>query len=188
MNYKITYKQFILAATISVVSAATTQSLAGEDDFTQPITVDSKSQFVDGKNKSSIFSGNVNITQGSLVIDADEVEVDASLGEGKEIFIARGTPAKYSQELDDKQRVIATAEEIRYNVSKKMISLSGAAELQREASSVSGSSIVYDMVNEQLLAESNDGNDTRVTTVFRPEAIKDITDGENSGQDNKGTP
>lgn len=185
MNYKITYKQFILAAAISFIS---TQNSAGEDDFTQPITVDSKSQFVDGKNKSSIFKGNVNITQGSLVIDADEVEVDASLGEGKEVFIARGTPAKYSQELDDNQRVIATAEEIRYNVSEKMISLSGDAELQREANSVSGNSIVYDMVNEQLLAESREGTDTRVTTVFRPETIKDITDDESAKLDNKDKP
>lgn len=186
MNYKITYKQFILAATISFISTAT-PSIAGEDDFTQPITVDSKTQFVDGKNKSSVFKGDVNITQGSLIIDADEVEVDASLGEGKEVFIARGTPAKYSQELDDNQRVIATAEEIRYNVNKKMISLSGDAELQREASSVKGNSIVYDMINEQLLAESNDGTNS-VTTVFRPEALKDITDDKNTNPDSKEKP
>ena len=46
-------------------------------DFQQPITVDAKSQFVDGKNKTSLFKDEVHIVQGTLVIDASEVEVIA---------------------------------------------------------------------------------------------------------------
>ena len=169
------FKPFTHLLIASVLSSCLTASvLAGEDDFEQPIKVDARSQFVDGKNKLSVFKGDVHITQGTLVIDADEVEVDASAGEGKEVFIARGQPATYSQQLDDGQQVVAKANEIRYQVSERTISLDGNAELVRDTSSVSGNSIIYDMAREQLLAESSDDNNGRVTTVFRPESLQEV--------------
>ena len=177
------FTRLLSASAITVLLCS--HSLAGEDDFNQLIKVDSRSQFVDGKNKLSIFKGDVHITQGSLVIDADEVEVDASLGEGKEVFIARGQPATYSQDLDDGQKVTASALEIRYRVSERTISLDGDAELVRDTSSVSGNSIIYDMSREQLLAESSDENNGRVTTVFRPETIQEADKDKSKDQDNK---
>ncbi len=151
--------------------------LASPKDFQQPIKVDAKSQFVDGKNKISLFKDDVRITQGSLEINAKEVEVNASKGEGKEVFIARGKPALYQQKMEDGTLVKAQANEIRYEVSKRMISLKGNAELQQETSSVKGDTISYDMNKEQLLATSNEKNsEGRVTTIFRPETVKDISE------------
>lgn len=158
---------------------------AGEDDFRLPIKVDADTQFVDGKNKLSTLKGNVIITQGSLVIKADEVEVDASAGEGNQIFIARGNPASYSQTLDDDQQVQAQANELRYEVNLRTISLSGNAELVRDTSSVSGNSIVYDMINEQLIAQGNKSENGRVTTVFQPEMIEKMTDKPDSEKNEK---
>ncbi|AMJ76296.1 lipopolysaccharide transport periplasmic protein LptA [Alteromonas stellipolaris] len=147
--------------------------MAAESDFNKPIKVDSKSQFVDGKNKTSLFKDDVRITQGSLVINADEVEVIASEGDGREIFVARGKPASYSQELEDGATVTAKANEIRYEVVNRTISLQGSAELQQDTSKVQGDKITFDMVTEQLLATGGkDGEGGRVTTVFTPEAIR----------------
>lgn len=167
------FKLFILLLSLSVASAVSfsTRVAAGEDDFNQLITVDSNTQRIDGKKKLSVFEGDVIISQGSLLIKADEVEVDASAGEGNEIFIARGKPASYSQDLDDGQRVVASANELKYVVVNRTITLSGSAQLLRDASSVSGDSIIYDMINEQLVAESSNKEDGRVTTVFRPDAL-----------------
>ena len=89
---------------LSLVALATLSfsplSMAGKEDFTQAIKVDSKFQFGDGKTKKSIFREDVHINQGSLNVYADEVEVDASKGEGNEVFIATGSPAKYSQQQE----------------------------------------------------------------------------------------
>ncbi|WP_420807269.1 lipopolysaccharide transport periplasmic protein LptA [Alteromonas facilis] len=151
--------------------------LAGESDFNQPITVDAKSQFVDGKNKTSIFKEDVHITQGSMEIHAQEVEVIATDGEGREVFIARGTPAVYSQSMDDGSRVTARANTITYAVISRAITLDGDAQLIRDSSMVQGDLIQFDMEKEQLLAQSNEGDEERrVTTVFRPEAFKDLQD------------
>ena len=141
--------------------------------------VDAKSQFVDGKNKTSIFKDDVHITQGSMEIRAGEVEVIATNGEGKEIFIARGNPAVYAQDMDDGSRVSAQANTITYSVTTRAITLDGNAQLVRDTSMVQGDLIQFDIEKEQLLAQSTSGGDERrVTTIFRPEAFKDLQQSE----------
>ncbi|XOV80642.1 MAG: lipopolysaccharide transport periplasmic protein LptA [Aestuariibacter sp.] len=141
---------------------------AGKDDFKLPIKVDSKTQFVDGKRKTSIFREDVHISQGTLKIDADEVEVIAEEGKGKEIFIARGKPAVYSQTMDDGSAITAKANEIRYQVETRMLDLNGAAELYQDASMVKGEKISFNLEKEQLIAGTK-GGESRVTTVFQAE-------------------
>lgn len=159
---------------------------AGQEDFNLPIKVDSKSQFVDGKTKTSIFREDVHITQGSLTILADEVEVIAALGEGKEVFIARGNPASYSQKMDDGSDISAMAEEIKYEVDTRTLTLDGQAELQQNSSMVKGESIVFNMELEQLVAQGTDESEGRVTTIFRPDSIrKDKADNKDDNQEDQ---
>lgn len=167
------YKLRILLATSALIVLCTSTAFSNESDFTLPIEIGSNSQFIDGKNKTALYKDNVLISQGSLIIEADEVEVIASQGSGREIFIARGNPASYSQELEDGNLVSARANEIRYEVAKRTISLTGNAELKQDTSQVKGNSITFDMVTEQLLATGGtDDAGGRVTTVFTPESIR----------------
>ncbi|MEP4890117.1 MAG: lipopolysaccharide transport periplasmic protein LptA [Aliiglaciecola sp.] len=162
--------RLVSALIISLVFSAAVS--AGENDFNLPIKVDSKSNFFDGKTKTSIFRKDVKITQGSLEILADEVEVIAGLGEGKEVFIARGKPAKYSQTLDDGSKISAAANEIKYEVSNRTLTLNGSAELNQDSSLVKGESIQFNMELEQLIAESNSNAEGGVTAIFQPESIR----------------
>ncbi len=161
-----------LVPSLALLTVAFVQpfSHAGQDDFLQDLKVVAQKQFVDGKNKTSVFQNDVLITQGSLTIDADEVEVIATFGEGKEVIIARGAPAIYTQKLDDGSDVKAQANEIRYERETRTITLTGGAELQQNSSMVTGDSIVFDIEKEQLIAEGSEENDGRVTTIFRPDA------------------
>ena len=183
------YKLFIrLAASLLATIVISTSVLADTSDFQKPITVDARTQSMDGKNKITRFKDNVKITQGTLVIEADEVEVSAKNGEGREIMIARGNPARYSQTMDDGSKVQAQANELRYEVAKRTISMTGDAQIKQNTSMVQGDSITYDMMKEQLLATSSDDNEeSRVKTVFRPEAIKELKDKDNneSSEDNE---
>lgn len=183
------YKRPIRLITSLIISLLATYSLAVETDFSKPIAIDSGEQFIDGKNKKSRFWQNVKITQGSLTIIADEVEVDASEGEGKQIFIARGNPASYSQRMEDGTSVVAKALELRYEVSSRTISLIGQAELQQNTSKVQGESITYDIAAEQLSARGgSDDSDKRVTTVFQPGLIRDLSDKEKEEKDKSEEP
>ena len=181
------YKLRILLAISALLVLCTRSAHSNENDFGLPIEIGSNSQFIDGKNKTALYKDNVLITQGSLTIEADEVEVIASEGSGREIFVARGNPASYSQELEDGSPVSAKANEIRYEVAKRTISLNGNAELKQNTSQVKGNSITFDMVTEQLLATGGaDDASGRVTTVFTPESIRKVKDERSHDNDGNG--
>lgn len=146
-----------------------TASMAGKDDFSQAIKVDSKYQFGDGITKKSVFREDVHISQGSLHVYADEVEVDASLGEGKEIFIAMGKPAKYSQQQEEGGAIVASANRIVYRRDERTLSLEGEAQLKQNNSSVKGESIVFNMALEQIVAQGENEESGRVITIFQPQ-------------------
>lgn len=180
------FMNLIKIALLGGVASVAFHAVAGKDDFDLPIKVDSKSQFVDGKTKTSIFREDVHITQGSLTILADEVEVIAALGDGKEVFIARGKPASYSQKMDDGSDISAMAEEIKYEVDTRTLTLDGQAELQQNSSMVKGESIVFNMELEQLVAQGTDEAEGRVTTIFRPDSIrKDKKDDQDDNQEDQ---
>lgn len=142
---------------------------AEQNDFTQPITIKSVSQFVDGLNDVAVYKDNVVITQGSLNITADEVRIDASAGDGNEVFVALGKPASFEQRLQDGSLVRATANKVRYTRVNKKINLAGNAQLAQNSSTVTGENITFDMLNEQLIASGTDGDSGRVKAVFQAE-------------------
>ncbi|GGO68985.1 lipopolysaccharide transport periplasmic protein LptA [Bowmanella pacifica] len=164
---KTTKFNLLLAALLLSASAN-----AINQDFNEPIRVASKFQSGDGINKVSIFREDVKITQGSLSIEASEVEVNAEQGKGREIFIARGNPAEYQQTMADGSRIRALANHIEYQVEKRTLTLSGNAELHQNSSSVSGDKIEFNMEKEQLVAQGSDDGDGRVETIFQPEPKK----------------
>jgi lipopolysaccharide export system protein LptA len=140
-------------------------------DFMLPVTLDSRNQAIDGKNKTSIFIDNVAIRQGSLELLADKVEVDAAKGAGNEILLATGQPASYKQRKDDGSMVEASANQIIYDVSTRTISLKGNALIMQDGVKVTGDSIVFDMSKEQILASTDDNSDESVRTVISPGAF-----------------
>ncbi|MCV2883658.1 lipopolysaccharide transport periplasmic protein LptA [Aestuariibacter sp. AA17] len=169
--YKL-FTRLISVAYIGSVCLLSFHANAGKDDFNQPIFIDSKSNFFDGKTKTSVFREDVSIKQGTLDIKADEVEVIALAGDGKEIFIARGKPAIYTQKMDDGEKITAKADEIKYEVENRTLTLEGNAELSQKGSMVKTQSIVFNMALQQLIAEGNENEEGRVRTVFQPNVIK----------------
>lgn len=144
------------------------QSHAGKDDFTKKIELASLYQNADGIAKRASYQGNVVIQQGTLKVSADELEIDASKGEGNEIFIATGTPATYSQQQEDGSIVTAQADKIEYHRQTRSLSLEGNAQIKQNSSSVKGKSIKFNMELEQIIAQGSDQESGRVITTFQP--------------------
>lgn len=157
-------------ASFIVATLFSASSLAGKEDFTQTIEIASDYQLVNGITKKAVYRGDVLITQGSLKVTADEMQVDASQGEGNEIFIATGTPAEYSQRQEDGSLVTAKAQKIEYHLNTRSLSLIGDAEIEQNTSSVKGSSIEFNMELEQIIAKGTDQENGRVITIFQPES------------------
>ncbi|WP_416306233.1 lipopolysaccharide transport periplasmic protein LptA [Neptunicella sp. SCSIO 80796] len=144
-------------------------ALADKDDFKQPLEVMAENQSADGIEKSGFYRGNVHITQGSLVIDADEVDVIAKDGPGSEVFIARGKPASYQQKADDGSIIKAIANEIRYTLGDRVLTLKENAEFHQKSSMVKAEFIEFDMENEQFKAKGGNDDDGRTITIYQPD-------------------
>ncbi|MGI5307997.1 lipopolysaccharide transport periplasmic protein LptA [Rheinheimera sp. WS51] len=153
-----------LSATALLLVALSTN--AAEPDYKQQIQIDAD-------NLSSIkenvltYHNNVIISQGSMKMKADQLEINASAGKGKEIYIASGRPVHYSQMMEGGKLVTAKANQMRYEPSSRTLTLSGDAELAQSGSIVKASIIRYNVEKQQLSADSN--KTKRVTTIFTPE-------------------
>ncbi|GAC20593.1 lipopolysaccharide transport periplasmic protein LptA [Paraglaciecola arctica] len=158
----------LYSASILVALLFSADSYAGKDDFTKKIELASLYQNADGIAKRASYQGNVVIVQGSLKVSADELEIDASKGEGNEIFIATGNPAKYSQQQEDGSIVTAHADKIEYHRQTRSLTLEGNAEIKQNSSSVKGKSIKFNMELEQIIAQGSDQESGRVITTFQP--------------------
>lgn len=164
------FSNLLLGISISLAVGYSTLSYAGKEDFSKTIEIASEQSFLDRIAKKSIYKGSVLITQGSLVLQADEMEIDASKGQDKEVFVAMGSPAKYSQRQENGKMVHATANKIEYHRQTRTLSLEGNAEVEQNSSSVKGNSIIFNMELEQIMAQGQDQGSGRVITILQPEA------------------
>lgn len=151
-----------------LLSASAVQ--AAPADYTQPVDVRADFWEASIQDNISIYRENVEVRQGTMLIKAARLEANASAGRGNEVLIASGTPATYSQTLEDGKAVSAQANEIRYDLASRTLTLTGNAELSQSGSQVQSAVIRYNIITQQLSAESEQNR--RVTTIFTPE-IKD---------------
>lgn len=159
----------LLFITLSLL--AITNAQAKKLDLEQEIKISSAKQAADLKNKIFSYIDNVVISQGTLKINADLVQVLTQENTENKIYIAKGTPATFSQILDDGTPIYLQATEIRYEPGNFIIIMSGKAILKQEGSEVSGSRITYNFKTEYVSAESND--DEIVKTVLQPKNINE---------------
>lgn len=147
---------------------------AAKKDRTQEITIKSKRQSADLKNKIASYLEDVSIRQGSIIITADIVQVfsktNAKTGEKLDTYLAKGKPALFQQQLEDGSLISLQANEIRYQPNNHIITVSGNAEVKQTGSKVSGEIITYNTLSEKLEAEGS--SDNSVTTILQPAQIK----------------
>lgn len=167
----------------------TTDALAAKKDLEQEITIKSQRQAADLKNKIASYLDDVHIQQGSISITADIVQVFSSKTsvsvEKADVYLAKGKPAIFQQELEDGSLISLQADEIKYQPSINIITVSGNAIVKQAGSEVNGSKITYNTLSEKLEAESN--NNETVTTILQPTILKDKKDkldkeGDSSGK------
>jgi lipopolysaccharide export system protein LptA len=160
--------RFIIVAIITTVALLTTTdnaSSAGKDDFLKELNISADISNADGEAKKIFYKGNVEIRQGSLAIDADELEVSRGENDGEEVFVALGNPAKYSQLDDDGKQVTAEANEIKYEQLTNTVTLTGGAKISLDGQVTESELITYNIEVSRLDA-GVEGE--RVVTTYQP--------------------
>jgi len=159
---------------------------AAKKDLNQEITIKSKRQSADLKNKIASYLDEVSISQGSISIMADIVQVysqvDKKTKEKSDTYLAKGKPAIFKQQLEDGSLISLQANEIKYQPDLNIITVSGNAEVKQSGSKVTGETITYNTSSEKLEAISSDNEP--VTTILQPAQIKAQQNKKNNDNNN----
>jgi len=179
MTIKSIIKGVLLSSLLFTIAAPVN---AAKKDLIQEITIKSKRQSADLKNKVASYLDDVSINQGSISIEADIVQVysqiDNQTNEKSDTYLAKGKPAVFKQQLEDGSLISLQANEIKYQPDLHIITVSGNAQVKQAGSQVTGETITYNTSSEKLEAISSD-NDS-VTTILQPAQIKAQQDKKNN--------
>ena len=181
------------AAAAVVVALLASPAHAEKADRTKPMSVTSAGanpDVVDLKKHSAVFVGNVIITQGTLEIHADRVEVSED-PDGQRLGTAFGTaehPATFRQKRDGEDEYSeGDATRIEYDSAANRVRFVGAAHLRMLKGTVvtdqaNAALITYDTATDTIKLGSGSGATTgadgttsttsggRTTVVFTPKA------------------
>ncbi|MCF7979495.1 MAG: lipopolysaccharide transport periplasmic protein LptA [Chromatiaceae bacterium] len=151
--------------------AATTAVLALEADQYQPMYIEADAAELDEKQLTSLYIGNVEVTQGSMFIQADEVLVHHKPDRRAEKIIAIGQPVHYRQQLDDDpDEVTGRALRMEYEADREELTLIDDAVLVQGEDRFASDRIVYNRITERVTAGSSAQGRDRVKIRIEPES------------------
>ena len=143
------------------IAQTTEVALGGlKQDSSQPVQVAADQLKVDQANGSATFTGNVIITQGTLKLSADQVDVEYLAGQS-------GATGKINRMIAAGNVLLVTpteaaqAEQAVYTVASSEIVMTGDVVLTQGASALSGQKITVNLVTGTALVEG------RVTTTLQ---------------------
>jgi len=146
--------------------------LALESDRQQPLMVDADTTDGTLGDGTAVLRGNVEIRQGSLLVQADVAEVEKADGKVRLVALT-GSPVVLQQEIENEGLVKATANAIDYQVANGIVTLTGAADVVHPQYHITGEVLVYDM-NLQHFQGSGGDNNGRIRIQLEPEVVPDI--------------
>jgi lipopolysaccharide export system protein LptA len=150
--------------------------LAEKADKDQPVHLESDRATVQEANKLATFTGNVVLTQGTLIIRADKMTVKEDAN-GFQHATAFGNLASFRQKRDGKDEYVeGWSERMEYDSKADKVELFKKARLRRGQDEVYGDYISYDAINEffQVIGGNNEttaptrSSEGRVRAVIQP--------------------
>ena len=144
---------------------------AEKADRDKPVNLEADTVTLDDIKKISVYQGNVILSQGTLMLRADRVQVTQNAG-GLDKVSATGRPAAFRQKLDGRdEQIEGFADRIEFDSGNSQLELIGQARLRRNGDELRGAQISYNpntefyKVTGQPDAQTPSG---RVRAVIRP--------------------
>ncbi|TCO76227.1 lipopolysaccharide transport periplasmic protein LptA [Chromatocurvus halotolerans] len=161
-------------------------SLEGDRD--QPIEVIADRALRDDIRGYTVYNGDVRLTQGSLIIEADRVTIFHQTRSADRV-VAEGQPARMQQIQNPGEAPMkAQALRIIYMVEAERVQLRSEARVEQDGAVVSGDTIDY-LIPEQVVRADTEGDSgSRVQVVIPAERInRDDTETETETETESGT-
>ena len=169
-----TLKTAFLAALCAALLASPAHAEKADRD--KPVTLEADTVTLDDMRKISIYEGNVILSQGTLLLRADRVQVTQN-ADGLDKVVATGRPVSFRQKLDGRDEFIeGYANRIEYAGASGQLELIGQARLRRDGDELRGAQISYNANTEFYKVVSQPDAQTpsgRVRAIIRPKPRAD---------------
>ena len=137
----------------------------------QPLNVQADASDGTLGDGTATLRGNVEITQGTLLIRAEIARVERVEGRVRR-FELDGAPVHLQQEIEEEGLVKAEARKVEYEVATGIVTLTGSADVDHPQYQISGEVLRYDM-NTQHFQGSGGDEDGRIEIRMNPEVLQD---------------
>lgn len=138
-----------LPATAVAVALFCTPALGLPEDAEQPLAIDADSgTYDDDPNGTLELSGNVQVQQGTLRVEAARVKATKRDGELYRVVATgtEGAPVRFQQRINPGEPLArAHAQTVDYGIAEKRIKLTGDAFLSTGETEYAGGTIIWDM-------------------------------------------
>ena len=149
----------------------TSSVLAERADRDQPVHLEADRATVQDANKLATFTGNVVLTQGTLVIRADKMTVKEDAN-GFQYATAFGNLVSFRQKRDGKDEYVeGWSERMEYDGKADKVQLFKKARLRRGQDEVHGDYISYDALNEFFQVNGSGETSTQAHSEGRVRAV-----------------
>jgi lipopolysaccharide export system protein LptA len=146
-------------------------ALAERADRDRPVHLEADRATVQDANKLATFTGNVVLTQGTLVIRADKMTVKEDAN-GFQQATAFGNLASFRQKRDGRDEYVeGWSERMEYDGKADKVQLFKKARLRRGQDEVHGDYISYDAVNEFFQVNGSGETSTQTHSEGRVRAV-----------------
>ena len=166
------------AAIVLLLCAVCTGAWARSSDRQQPMDVQADHSDTSlSDNGVSTLTGNVVITQGTMIINADKAVITKKAGDIS-LAVLTGGPVSLKQNDENGEQMTATARQVDYDLTKDTAVFTGNAVIdQPTRGQMHGERIVYNIKSGQV---TSGGDGTRVSMHILPKqanAAKPAADG-----------
>mgnify|MGYP001025904699 FL=1 len=138
------------------------------EDRDQPIEITADSAVINEKQSQAEYTGAVVVTQGTLKLEGDVVNLKTNEDGEVETFVAKGQPARFEnlRRKTDQEPVKGRAQIIDYSYDTDRVVLTGDAMITSEDSEFSGPEITYDLKSGEVTAAGS--RSSRVNMTMQP--------------------
>ena len=154
----------------------TSPAHAEKADRDKPVNLEADMVTLDDIKKVSVYQGNVILSQGTLMLRADHMQVTQN-ATGLDRISATGRPVAFRQKVDGRDEFIeGVASRIEYDGVNSQLELIGQARLRRGTDELRGAQISYNANTEYYKVVGQPGAQTpsgRVRAVIRPKPRTD---------------
>ncbi len=176
-NNKLPLANILLPTLLLLFSTA---SFAERADRSQPMHLEADQVTMDDAKQINTFTGNVRLSQGTLLILGDKVVVSQDK-DGYQHADVYGDTAEFRQKREGLDEYVeGYGERIEYDARTEIINFDGKAHLKRNRDEVSGDHIIYNTKTEVFKVNGKDANPEkgstgRVHVILQPKSKTDVT-------------